>query len=93
MAAIDDVLAEREKQRQKWGDDHDDDCGELATAAAFLADPEYVEDVDAESVQHDEWWVRLRQRHRADRRQQMVIAAALAIAEIERLDRAEASRG
>jgi hypothetical protein len=84
-----DVLCERVKQRQKWGDAHDDrhEDGELAGAAAFLADPEYVEDDPASLHEEDGWAIHLRAKHRADRRQQLVIAAALLLAEIERIDR------
>lgn len=89
-----DVLAERAKQRVRWGDDHDDEehqGGELAVAASYLADPfdggGCLDEDDPEAG----WAVRLKARH--DRRQQLVIAAALLLAEIERLNRAEASRG
>ncbi len=87
------VLAERAKQIAKWGDMHDNDHdgGELATAAAMLADPESEFDAP-EKYQEDEWMYRLGAKHRHDRRKMLVIATALLLAEIERLDRAEARR-
>lgn len=78
-----DVLAEREKQRQRWGDDHDDDHGdgEIGFAAAEMMHPIEPREFAVG------WAERLRARTRGDRRRQLVIAAALAIAEIDRLDR------
>lgn len=87
-----DVLAERAAQRAKWSAAHDDDHddGALAASAAFLADPSYQDD-PAEAEDDDLGWaVQLRAKHAGDRRRQLVISAALAIAEIERLDRVEA---
>jgi hypothetical protein len=83
-----DVLMERAEQRTKWSDSHDSehDCGELATAAAMLADPESEFD-EPEKYQEEEWMYRLGAKHRGDRRRQLVIAAALLLAEIERIDR------
>ena len=71
-----DVLAERRKQRAKWGDAHDDghEDGDLIDVA---------EDILLES--DDRWG--LRAKH-PERRDQLVIAAALIVAEIERRDRA-----
>ena len=94
--ALRDVIAEREKQRAKWGDSHDDDHhgGTLSVIAAGLAvygtdasvrDPEERVSADAADCGMDAW--RLIERHPA-RRDQLVIAAALLLAEIERLDRA-----
>jgi hypothetical protein len=86
-----DVLVERAKQRRKWGDAHDDEehLGGLPYAAAFLAtssaevlewyqDPGYLS-----------WAVEVYNKHR--RRERYVIAAALLVAEIDRLDRAESA--
>lgn len=87
--AVEDVLAEREKQRAKYGDAHDDhhDCGELAIVAASLADPE--SEFDAPDKYHpDDWGYIIGAKHRDDRRKRLVIATALLIAEIERMDRA-----
>ena len=81
--AEEDVLAERAKQRAKWGDHHDDAVevnGELPTAGAYLAHPEHDPCFEAPT-----WAVSLKERK--DRRQQLVCAAALAIAEIDRMDR------
>ena len=83
------VEAEREKQRQKWGDRHDDrehEKGDLAVVAGALA----VRDTDAEisdgrldSVGYDRWG--LCAKH--NQRNALVTAAALLVAEIERIDR------
>lgn len=88
-----DVLLEREKQRDRWSAKHDDDHHDasLAEAAAYLAEPEdpsgCADLTDEAELAECGWAVQLRHKHRDDRRQQLVIAAALAIAEIERLDR------
>lgn len=92
--ASDDVLAERERQRSKWGDDHDDDHddGALADAASYLAatgDDGCVDPDDPDELAEAGWAVQLRAKHKGDRRRQLVIAAALLLAEIERLDRWE----
>ncbi len=97
-----DVAVERERQREKWGDDHDDEHadGALAAAAAVLVHPQappepcgcreamcpHVPVVIVEPIRAPDWAHPLRWRH-ADRRRQLVIGAALAIAEIERIDR------
>lgn len=103
--ALRDILVERGKQRARWGDAHDDkhDNGALAAAAAVLAHPEaprpacgcreafcpHVSLVpDPEPISGPEWAHPLRWRH--DRRAQLVIAGALILAEIERIDRAAA---
>lgn len=81
-----DVLAERGRQRAKWADKHDDEHanGALAMAAAALVHPDAENAVNLAPFWS--WDLRARARH-DQRRQQLVIAAALAIAEIERLDR------
>ncbi len=78
---------EREKQKRKWGDSHDDDHthGEIAEAAAYLASPAPIR-VPALA---EDWAVDLRKKLEGDRRKQLVVAAALIVSEIERLDRAE----
>ena len=77
-----DVLAERAKQRAKWGNDHDDKHkdGVLATAAMALAG-----NLDPGG---EGWIVDLVRKHADNPRRRLVITAAFAIAEIERLDRA-----
>lgn len=89
------VLIERERQREKegWTPEHDDQHrkGELAAAAACYAGfsdaypnpgkAPYFWPFDAA------WW------KPSDYRRDLVKAAALILAEIERLDRAEAAKG
>ncbi len=91
-----DVIAERRRQVEDEGYDaaHDDahDRGEIADAAACYA---YAAGAPAGSVDHDfppsgwpwadAWW------KPTTARRDMVKAAALCIAEIDRLDRAEAA--
>jgi hypothetical protein len=81
--AVRDVLAERAKQVEQWGNAHDDEHGhgELAAAAGLLVGGD-------DTLGAPEWAWNLIGKHRGDRRRQLVIGAALAIAEIERLDRA-----
>jgi len=83
--ALKDVIAEREKQRAKWGDMHDDDHddhddGALASAAGFVA-------TGCADTNTPAWAVALYENHNG--RECMVIAAALLLAEIERIDRAD----
>jgi hypothetical protein len=95
-----DVLIEREKQREKWTVDHDDSHGDfaLAAAAAHLACPLHAGvlwgDEDGSHVVPAPPWavaLRLKCRHgREGQRRRMVVAAALLIAEVERLDRLHA---
>lgn len=81
--AVRDVLAERDKQRAKWSSEHDDkhSDGSLSAAAAVLAHPE------VDGVFGPDWAFDLRVKHDNDDRTRRVIAAALLLAEIERLDR------
>jgi hypothetical protein len=88
-AAAADVLAERKRQveAEGWTIEHDDrhPDGELAVAAACYAAHERLSDfalVREIFPWRDEWW------KPSDRRRDLVKAAALIIAEIERLDRA-----
>lgn len=92
--AIQSVLAERKRQQTEegWTAEHDDqhDEGELAAAGACFANPIMLRIADVEDdfplgwpQDWIEWW------KPKDRRYDLVRAAALIIAEIERLDRAE----
>lgn len=89
--AADSVLAERRRQIEAEGysPDHDDDhtAGELAQAAADLCvDGTDFRVVDPDGDEMLGWG--LTEAHRSDRRRQLVIAGALVLAEIERIDRA-----
>lgn len=89
--ALRDVIAEREKQRAKWGDDHDDahaDSGLAAVAAFLIVTRGDVPAKDRTRVAEIGvgWAADLADRH-PERRDRLVIAAALLVAEIERIDR------
>lgn len=96
---------ERQMQAEGWGTDHDDhhDTGEMAKAAAcyaiFSAMPDDARDLanfDDSLLEMNffrrywpwerHWW------KPKDRRRDLVRAAALLVAEIERLDRAAAKK-
>ncbi len=93
--AAKDVLAERRRQKIKEGWDvaHDDKHrdGVLARAAACYAfprmhqDPRIITPLDWPKSWGAKWW------KPKDRRRDLVRAAALILAEIERLDRQKAS--
>lgn len=94
-AAVD-VMAERLRQisAEGWTPEHDDEHthGELVQAAADLC--VYGTDfrvVDPDGDRMIGWGIT--ERHRDDRRRQLVIAGALVLAEIERLDRAAEATG
>lgn len=82
---LEDIAAERQRQLEQYDRAHDDGHpgGELANAAALLASTVPVPSHAAEPI----WAWDLRQKLAADRRRQLVVAAALLVAEIERLDR------
>lgn len=84
--AVMDVLCERAKQREKYSDSYDDtehDTDDLAMVAAHLLHPDGVDVVPT-------WGEALGYERKEDRRSELVIAVALGLAEIERLDRAKA---
>jgi hypothetical protein len=124
MAAIDDVIAEREHQKTRWSVEHDDEHDDysLALAAVCYATPVllYVRHDLANAVQFRDPWPaswddghdkRYRIGERvgnpgnyvadpatylpAERRELLVKAAAMLVAEIERMDRRQerAQRG
>jgi len=95
------IDAERFRQREKWGDEHDNDHedGAIAVHAALLAlgRERYcalsaqmgIGVPPAESLffrLSDDWNITLK---KWDRRRQLVVAGALIVSEIERLDRAK----
>ena len=82
FSIIHDIRGERDRQARKWSAGHDDehDDGRLAIVAAALC-----VDGTTESAGDDPWG--LVSKHRDNRRRQLVVAAALIVAEIERLDR------
>jgi hypothetical protein len=88
-----DVLTERAKQRTKWGNAHDDEHadGSLAAAAGFLVVSDRLAHArEALNGARPSWAIPLYNRH--TQRERFVIAAALLIAEVERLDRSALSR-
>lgn len=96
--AAQDVLAERERQKavEGWTPEHDDEHkdGELACAAACYADEaslQAVSPLDAHPSKTPlRWpWANMWWKPKSQRRN-LIKAAALILAEIERLDRAEA---
>lgn len=94
------VAAERERQVSAEGYDpaHDDehDDGELAWAAACYAAPALVlrDDHDAhEIVEGWPWGGERPPRHGKDRVRDLIKAAALCVAEVERLQRAKQEGG
>lgn len=100
--AASDVLAERRRQVDAEGYDHQHDdahvCDEIAAAACFYALPPGAREWDASSTGYGETlgdaivpdgWVL----SAGSRRRDLVKAGALILAEIERLDRAAALQG
>lgn len=102
--AVSDVFAERERQKsaEHWSTEHDDEHvnGELAQAAACYAlnaaaqttTSEYWRDRYNEAAHQlfpwdSEWW------KPKDPRRDLIRAAALTLAEIERLDRHKNQEG
>jgi hypothetical protein len=94
-AALTDIAAERKRQREVegWTTGHDDghDTGEMAGAAACYALSTIKHWAKDQVIKMmwpwaDEWW------KPKDRRRNLVRAAALIVAEIERIDRAAAIR-
>lgn len=94
--AAQDVLAERQRQisQEGWTPEHDDTHvdGELAQAAACYAlPPEVMRWLNLNDITlwpfSPDWW------KPSDERQNLIKAGALILAEIERLDRADAKKG
>lgn len=91
-AALKDISAERQRQIEceGWTPKHDDTHvgGELAIAAACYADDRRVFNKAAHPKWpwSQDWW------KPTDRRRDLVKAAALIVAEIERIDRLENSK-
>jgi hypothetical protein len=86
MGVIEEISAERRRQIEVegWTPEHDDEHanGELARAAASYAISDgYFENISALWPWEDEWF------KPKDRRRDLIRAAALLVAEIERLDR------
>lgn len=100
MSAIEDVIAERQRQInvEGWTDEHDDEHtdGSMAQAAACYALGNKIETLDraANSVtrlRHHQVWPWAEQWWKPkDRRRNLVRAGALILAEIDRLDRLSA---
>ncbi len=87
MNVIDEIAAERKRQidAEGWTPEHDDehDEGELAIAASCYASPVFPEgwQVPFAWPWDRKWW------KPKSRRRDLIRAAALIVAEIERLDR------
>lgn len=96
--AFDDVLAERRRQINELGytPDHDDDhvCGEISAYAAVYAMPPAARDWDASNTGYGSTFrealtpINWKVPEDKDRREELVNATAMLIAEIERIDRA-----
>lgn len=101
--AAHDVLTERRRQIEKEGYDHEHDdahpCGEIAAYATFYAMPPSARDWPAAETGYGATWgeaiipAEWGPPKACDRRQELVKAAALLVAEIERLDRADKKDG
>lgn len=94
LKVVNDVLGERIKQSLKYSSEHDDrhDDGSIALTAAMIADPSGALKDVKEPMMFTEGWERPLAIHvhgTKTRRNQLVIAAAMLVAEIERLDRKE----
>lgn len=92
MRVIDEIAAERRRQIEVegWSAEHDDEHDEdqLAKAAIVYAAPDWLRQFfDANDIRiwpwDADWW------KPKDRRRDLIRAAALIVAEIERLDRAQ----
>ena len=88
MSVIDEIAAERKRQIEKegWSLDHDDQhtSSEMANAAAC-----YAADYDVTHIWPWDWkWWKPK-----TRRQDLIRAGALIVAEIERLDRVDSEAG
>ena len=99
MAGIGDIAAERQRQveGEGWTPKHDDQHpnGELVFAAVAYAAPEPVYRKRGDDLQVTyrdsfpwEWDPKWDKRDKHDRRRQLLIAGALIVAEIDRIDRA-----
>lgn len=96
---IDEIRDERQRQQcvEGWSEEHDDqhDAGELAAAGSAYAFVAALPDYDAAQWPAgdppEDWPFEAGAWKPKDRRRDLIKAAALIVAEIERLDRAAAS--
>ncbi len=92
MSVLDEIAAERRRQTKAegWTAEHDDQhlLGEMARAAVCYADPIYEgrNSVPGKWPWDATWW------KPKNRRRDLIRAAALIVAEVERLDRAGAAQ-
>lgn len=87
-----DIKLERDRQLEKgWDTAHDDDehgAGQLAVAAGVLCtDILPVCDDMNDPSEGGNWMAKLARKTRANRKRQLTVAAALLVAELERLER------
>ncbi len=96
--AIQLVADERARQRRKFDYDHDDDHskGELITAANLIAmdvqcrDSDCIDETDDEfDTWQEELAVKVRLKYGKNYKRRLVIAAAMLLAEIERIERTD----
>lgn len=92
MSGIEAIAAERQRQMnvEGWTPEHDDvhNIGQMARAAACYALEGLRTPIDAQQILwpwYDDWW------EPKSRRENLVRAGALIVAEIDRLDRREKS--
>jgi hypothetical protein len=86
--AAQDVLAERERQRNKWGDGHDDEHTNETLAYGSVS---YL--LPGQKPTPSDWAYKSKVIDREPRRDQLVKGAALALAALEHFDRAHDGDG
>lgn len=80
--AVQDVLAERQRQREKWGDTHDDEHTNDSLAYGAVS---YL--LPGQKPMPADWAYKSKVIDREPRREQLVKGAAIALAAVEQFDR------